>query len=91
MGRPIWGELGSGRVGMDKAAQRQLHHIGHIGIGDMATAALCEHGGNPLQIQIALFHRQHTRHVHHGRKLIVSQTKHVPDDNPEKGKLDQWQ
>ena len=54
MGRPIWGELGLCRVGVDKAAQRQLHHIGHIGIGDMAPTALCEHGSDPLQIQIAL-------------------------------------
>ncbi|MGB8827385.1 MAG: hypothetical protein WCD25_29040, partial [Pseudolabrys sp.] len=63
---------------MDKTAQRQLHHIGHIGIGDMTAAALCEHGGDPPQIQIALFDRQGASGIHDGCKLGVGKTKHVP-------------
>ncbi|MGC1993139.1 MAG: hypothetical protein WA704_04180 [Pseudolabrys sp.] len=35
-------------------------------------------------IQITLFDRQRASHPHHGRKLIIGQAKHVPDDNPER-------
>jgi hypothetical protein len=60
---------------MRQSGQGQLRHIGHI--GGMTPTALCEHGGDPLQIQITLFDRQRASHPHHGRKLIVGQTKHV--------------
>ena len=60
----------------------------HIAIVEMTTTTNCQHGGDPLQIQITLFDRQRASHVHHGGKLIIRQAKHVPDDNPEKAKLD---
>ena len=38
MGRSVWGELGSGRVGVDKAAQRQLGHVHNIGVAKVTAA-----------------------------------------------------
>jgi hypothetical protein len=63
---------------MRQSGQGQLRHVGHIGIGDMTPTALCEHGGDPLQIQIPFFDRQGASGIHDGCKLGVGKTKHVP-------------
>jgi len=77
MGRSVWGEFGSGRVGVDKAAQRQRRYVLHVIVAEMTTTAHGQHGGDPLQIQVTLFDRHRVRHVHHGPKLIIGQAKHV--------------
>ncbi|MGC1850250.1 MAG: hypothetical protein WA707_22175 [Pseudolabrys sp.] len=41
----------------------------------MTPTALCEHGGDPLQIQVTLFDRQHA-----SLKLNSGQASRVPDD-----------
>jgi hypothetical protein len=76
-GKTVWGERGSGRIGVDKAAQRQRRHVLHVIVAEMTATAHGQHGGDPPQIQVTLFDRHRARHGHHGRKLIIGQTKHV--------------
>jgi hypothetical protein len=56
---------------LDQPAQRQLRHIGNIGVVEMTAAALCEHGGNALQIQITFLDRQGASRVNDGGKLAI--------------------
>ena len=41
---------GSGRVGVDKAAQRQRCHVRNIAVTKVPAPAHCQHGGNTLQV-----------------------------------------
>ncbi|MGA6939639.1 MAG: hypothetical protein WB041_30305, partial [Pseudolabrys sp.] len=66
--------------GLHQTGHRQLCHISNIGIIETTPATHCQHGGDPLQIQITFLDRQRASHAHHGRKLIIGQPKHVPDD-----------
>ncbi|MGC1591917.1 MAG: hypothetical protein WA770_17615 [Pseudolabrys sp.] len=44
MGRSVWGEFGSGRVGVDKAAQRQRRYVLHVIVRMASMAAtLCKY------------------------------------------------
>jgi hypothetical protein len=84
--QPLKKGAGSRRTNgsLHKAGLCQLRHVSNIRVGNVTAAAHYQHGGNALQINIALFNRHRARRVHHGRKLIIGQTKHAPEDNPEK-------
>jgi hypothetical protein len=43
---------------MRQTAKRQLRHIGNIIVVEMAAAAQCEHGGDPLQINVTFLNWQ---------------------------------
>jgi hypothetical protein len=65
----------SRRVGLlDEAVQGKLGNVEHIGIATtVSTAPQFEHGGDALQIKIALLHRQHARGVHDDLHLVVGE------------------
>ena len=57
-----------------------MRHVGNIGVGETATAAQGQHGGNTLQKNIPLLDRQHTRCAHDNLQLGIGQANHGPDD-----------
>ena len=62
---------------MDKAGQRQRGHVSDIAVVEMAAPAHRQHGGNALQIQVALFGRQRACRVHDSPELRVREADHA--------------
>jgi hypothetical protein len=56
---------------MRQAGQRQLRHIGNIGIIEMAPATDGQHGGDALQINVTLLNRQRACSTSNRSQLLV--------------------
>ncbi|MGA6944466.1 MAG: hypothetical protein WBZ27_21100, partial [Pseudolabrys sp.] len=63
--------------GLDQTRQCQLRHVSHIGVSEAPVPAQREHGGNPLQVRVALLDRHRASRSHDDLQLVIGQTKHL--------------
>jgi hypothetical protein len=73
---PPYGRRSLSRRLLRQAGRRQLRHVGNIAIAVMTATAHRQHGGDALQVNVALLNRQRTRRTHDGGKLAVGERNH---------------